>query len=126
MIVAGVAAVAVIVGGGLWWHGKQSFEGTDNAFVQADTVQVSPQVSGYVLEVLVADNQRVEAGQVIARIDPSTIQARYDQAVANVRALQADVAAVDDKAALEQAMIAQKAAGVSSAQADAGRMAVDS
>jgi membrane fusion protein (multidrug efflux system) len=126
MIVAGVVAVAVIVGGAFWWHGKQSFEGTDNAFVQADTVQVSPQVSGYVLEVLVADNQRVEVGQVIARIDPSTIQARYDQAVANVRALQADVLAVDDKAALEQAMIAQKAAGVSSAQADAGRMAVDS
>ena len=126
LIAAGVVAVAVIVGGAVWWHGKQSFEGTDNAFVQADTVQVSPQVSGYVLEVLVADNQRVEAGQVIARIDASTIQARYDQAVANVRALQADVAAVDDRAALEQAMIAQKAAGVSSAQADAGRMAVDS
>jgi membrane fusion protein (multidrug efflux system) len=126
LIAAGVVAVGVIVGGGVWWHGKQSFEGTDNAFVQADTVQVSPQVSGYVLEVLVADNQRVEAGQVIARIDPATIQARYDQALANVRALQADVAAVDDKAALEQAMIAQKAAGVMSAQADAGRMAVDS
>ena len=126
LIVAGVVAVGVIVGGAVWWHGKQSFEGTDNAFVQADTVQVSPQVSGYVLEVLVADNQRVEAGQVIARIDPATIQARYDQALANVRALQADVAAVDDKAALEQAMIAQKAAGVTSAQADAGRMAVDS
>ena len=126
MIVAGVVAVAVVIGGLFWWHGKQSFEGTDNAFVQADTVQVSPQVSGYVLEVLVADNQRVEAGQVIARIDPSTIQARYDQAVANAQALRADVAAVDDKAALEQAMIAQKAAGVTSAQADAGRMAVDS
>ncbi|MBX3480553.1 MAG: HlyD family secretion protein [Caulobacter sp.] len=126
MIVAGVVAVAVIIGGGIWWHGKQSFEGTDNAFVQADTVQVSPQVSGYVLEVLVSDNERVEAGQVIARIDPSTIQARYDQAVANVRALQADVQAVDDKRALEDAMIAQKAAGVASARADAGRMAVDS
>lgn len=126
MIVAGVVAVAVIAGGAVWWHGKQSFEGTDNAFVQADTVQISPQVSGYVLEVLVADNQRVEAGQVIARIDPSTIQARYDQALANVQALRADVAAVDDKAALEQAMIAQKQAGVASAQADAGRQAVDS
>jgi len=126
MLAAGVVGVAVVIGGAFWWHGKQSFEGTDNAFVQADTVQVSPQVSGYVLEVLVADNQRVEAGQVIARIDPSTIQARYDQAVANVRALQADVDAVDDKRALEQAMIAQRAAGVSSARADAGRMAVDS
>jgi membrane fusion protein (multidrug efflux system) len=126
MIVAGLAGVAIVIGGVFWWHGKQSFEGTDNAFVQADTVQVSPQISGYVLEVLVTDNQRVEAGQVIARIDPASIQARLDQAVANAAALQADVRAVDDQAALEQALIAQKAAGVASAQADAGRVAVDS
>jgi len=126
MVAAGATALAILVGGAVWWQDKQSFEGTDNAFVQADTVQVSPQVSGYVLEVLVADNQRVEAGQVIARIDPSTIQSRLDQAIANQRALEADVRAVDDRAVLEQAMIAQKAAGVESARADAGRMAVES
>jgi membrane fusion protein (multidrug efflux system) len=126
MLAAGVAGLAILIGGGVWWHGKQSYETTDNAFVQADTVQVSPQVSGYVTDVLVADNQRVEAGQVIARIDPASIQARLDQAIANARALEADVRAVDDRAALEEAMIAQRAAGVSSARADAGRVAVDS
>lgn len=126
LAVASLVAIAVIAGGLVWWHDKQSFEGTDNAFVQADTVQVSPQVSGYVLEVLVQDNERVEAGQVIARIDPATILARLDQAVANARALQADIQAVDDRAVLEQAMIAQKAAGVDSARADAGRQAADS
>jgi membrane fusion protein (multidrug efflux system) len=80
MIIGGVAVVAIAVGGTLWFIDKERFETTDNAFVQADTVQVSPQISGAILEVLVADNQRVEPGQVVARIDPSTFQAKLDQA----------------------------------------------
>ncbi|PHY12555.1 hemolysin secretion protein D [Caulobacter sp. B11] len=125
LIVGGIAGVAILIGGVVWFIDKQHFEATDNAFVQADTVQVSPQVSGYVAEVLVIDNQRVEAGQVVARIDPATFQARLDQAIANAQALEAAVRGVDDKAALEQALIAQKAAGVSSAQADASRARAD-
>ena len=125
LAVAGAVAVALLVGGGFWWSNKQRFETTDNAFVHADTVLVSPQVSGYVTEVLVSDNQPVEAGQVLARIDASAIEARLAQAEANARALEAAVRGVDDKAALEQAMIAQKAAGVASAQAEAGRVASD-
>lgn len=125
LIVGSVVGVAILVGGGMWWLNKQHFETTDNAFVQADTVQVSPQVSGYVVEVLVADNEHVEAGQVLARIDPTTFQARLDQAIANARAAEAAVMAVDDKASLEQAMIAERAASVSSARAEAGRSQAD-
>lgn len=123
--VAGVVGLAILIGGVLWWVDKQHFVATDNAFVHADTVQVSPQVSGYVLEVLVNDNEHVEAGQVIARIDPTTFQARLDQAVANAEALEAGVVAVDDKAALEQAVIAERAAGVAAARAEAGRTQAD-
>jgi membrane fusion protein (multidrug efflux system) len=125
MIVGGIVGIAVVVGGTLWFLDKQRFESTDNAFVQADTVQISPQVSGYVAEVLVADNQRVEAGQVLAKIDPSTFQAIVDQAIANANAADAAVRAIDDKNSLEQAMIAQRAAGVTSAQADASRAKAD-
>lgn len=125
MVVGGIVLIGVIVGGTLWFIDKQRFEATDNAFVQADTVQVSPQVSGYVAEVLVADNQRVEAGQVLAKIDPATFQARVDQALANAQAADAAIRAIDDKSSLEQAVIAQKAAGVTSAQADASRAKAD-
>ncbi len=125
MIVGGLAVVALGVGVTLWFIDKQRFETTDNAFVQADTVQISPQISGAILEVLVADNQRVAPGQIVARIDPSTFQAKLDQAIANAQALDAAISAVDDKANLEQALIAQKVAGVSSAQADAGRAKAD-
>lgn len=125
MLAGGVAVIAVATGGTLWFLDKQHYESTDNAFVEADTVQVSPQVSGYVAEVLVTDNQRVEPGQVLAKIDPSTFQARVDQAIANAGAADAAVRAIDDKSNLEQAMIAQRVAGVTSAQADAGRAKAD-
>jgi len=125
MIAAVVALIGVLIGAALWWTDKQHFEKTDNAFVQADTVLVSPQVAGYVAEVLVSDNQRVEAGQVLARIDPSSFESKLAQAQANADALDAAVRGVDDKAALEQAMIAQKAAGVASAQAESGRVGAD-
>lgn len=125
LAVASLAAIAIIIGGTVWWTGKQRYEATDNAFVQADTVLVMPQVSGYVVEVLVNDNEHVEAGQVLARIDPTTFQARLDQAIANANALDAAISAVDDKAALEQAVIAERVAGVSSARAEAGRAEAD-
>ena len=61
LAVGGVVAIALAVGGGAWWINKQRYEATDNAFVQADTTEVSPQIEGYVVEVLVADNQRHQA-----------------------------------------------------------------
>jgi membrane fusion protein (multidrug efflux system) len=117
ILVGSAAAIAVAIGGAVWWTGKQHYERTDNAFIQADKVAIAPLVDGYVAEVLVDDNQPVQPGQVLVRIDPASIKARLAQAEANAQALRAGVAQVDDKAKLEQAMIAQKAAGVSSAQA---------
>jgi membrane fusion protein (multidrug efflux system) len=114
-----VAAVAVAVGGGMWWIDRQKFETTDNAFVAADKVTVAPLVDGYVAEVLVDDNQPVRPGQLLVRIDPATLKARLAQAEANAQALDAAISAVDDKARLEQAMIAQRAAAVDSARAKA-------
>ena len=119
ILVAGATVVAVGAGGLVWWIDKQSFETTDNAFVATDKVTIAPLIDGYVAEVLVDDNQSVHPGQVLVRIDPATLKARLAQAEANAQALNAAVAQVDDKARLEQAMIAQKAAMVDSANAQA-------
>ena len=117
LAVGGAAAVLLAVGAGAWWMDKQHYEKTDNAFIAADKVSVAPQVDGYVAEVLVGDNQQVAAGQVLVRLDTAPLKAALAQAEANAAALDAAVRAVDDKARLEQAMIAQKAAGVASAHA---------
>ncbi|MFC5371941.1 HlyD family secretion protein [Brevundimonas faecalis] len=120
LVVGGVVGLALIAGGVVWWQGKQRWEGTDNAFVQADTVLVSPRISGSVIEVLVKDNQRVEAGQVLARLDDADARAALAQAQANLAALEAAVTNVDARAEQEQATIAARAAAVTQAQAQAG------
>ena len=119
LIVAGIVGLGLIVGGVVWWQGKQRWEITDNAFVQADTTEVSPQIEGYVVEVLVADNQRVEAGQVLIRMDDADARANLMQAQANLAALEAGVTNVDARAEQEQALIASRAASVAQAQAQA-------
>jgi membrane fusion protein (multidrug efflux system) len=119
LIVGGVVAIGLIVGGGLWWQNKQRWETTDNAFVQADVTLVSPQIDGYVAEVLVSDNQRVERGQILVRLDNADARAELAQAEANLTALMAAVDTVDARAAQEQALIASRAAGVAQARAQA-------
>ncbi|WP_293677467.1 HlyD family secretion protein [uncultured Phenylobacterium sp.] len=117
--VGALTTAAIVAGGAFWWIDKQKFEATDNAFVAADKVTIAPLVDGRVAEVLVDDNQAVHPGQLLVRIEPDSIKTRLAQADANARALDAAVAAVDDKARLEHAMIAQKAAAVDAADAQA-------
>ena len=71
-IVIALVVVALVAGG--WWYidyqnNGKFFEETDDATVQADMVTIAPRVSGYVAAVLVAENQDVQAGQPLARID---------------------------------------------------------
>lgn len=119
LIVAGVVGLALIVGGVFWWQGKQRWESTDNAFVEADTTAVSPMIDGYVVEVLVQDNQVVEAGQVLVRLDDANARAALIQAQANLAAVQAGVQNVDARATQEQAVIAARAAAVTQARTQA-------
>jgi membrane fusion protein (multidrug efflux system) len=119
LAVAAVVLAAVGAGGVVWWKDRSTREATDNAYVAAETVSVTPQTEGYVAEILVRDNEAVEPGQVLVRLDPTDAKSKLDQALAAVQASTAAVKNVDDKASLEQAMIAERAAGVTSAEAAA-------
>ena len=125
MGVAAAAAVAILVGGGFWALERARYEATDNAFVEADTAQVSPLIAGHIAQVLVTDNQHVAPGQVLVTLDPADPQAKLNQALATLAQLRAGVRSVDDKAALERAMIAERAAGIASAQANARTAQMD-
>lgn len=56
-----------------------------------DTVDVGTEVSGRVVEVLVDFNERVKRGQVLARIDPEQLEARIEEASAQLLAARASV-----------------------------------
>src|SRR4051794_9436164 len=62
-----------------YWTVDRFLESTDDAFLKADYTTVAPKVSGYIAEVLVADNQPVTAGQVVARIDDRDFRTALSQ-----------------------------------------------
>jgi membrane fusion protein, multidrug efflux system len=94
MVLAAGAAVllagAAYYGDDYWTTGQFQIA-TDDAYVAADSVIVSPRVAGYLSQVLVGDNQTVHAGDVLARIDDRDYRTALDQARADVNAAQADI-----------------------------------
>src|ERR1700692_2942721 len=88
---AAVLAGAVWYGWGYWTVG-QYLVSTDDAYVKADNTTVAPKVSGYLDQVLVGDNERVKAGQIVARIHPRDFRVALDQAKADVAAARAAIA----------------------------------
>jgi membrane fusion protein, multidrug efflux system len=72
---------------------------TDDAYLQADTVNMAPDVSGRIVELDVQDNQFVHRDQVLFRIDPVPFQLRVDQAQATVRGLAAKLSVTADQVA---------------------------
>ncbi len=76
------------------------------------TVQVGTQVSGTVSQLYVDFNDRVKAGQIIARLDPSQIDAQLKQSKASLAASEANVASARNAIASQQAAVAASKANV--------------
>ena len=108
LLMAG-AAVAVVAGaawyGWDYWTVGRYLVSTDDAYVKADNTTVAPKVSGYLHEVLVGDNERVKAGQILARIDERDFGVALDQAKADVAAARAAIASKQAQLGVQQAMI---------------------
>ena len=83
--VALVVALA-IAGGGLWWWWTQQaiYPSTNDAYVEANILSIAPEISGKVISVGVHENDHVDAGDVLFRIDQSTLQAAVDAAQAQL------------------------------------------
>lgn len=74
----------VLIGGGYWYVTGGSVMSTDNAYVEADKVGISTDVSGIVKDVDVIDNQRVTAGQILFRLDDLPFRLALQRAEAQV------------------------------------------
>ena len=73
--------LAVLLGFYLVWQSQ--YQSTDDAYVEADIIQVTPKVSGHIAESYVKDNEFVEEGQLVAKIDDEMYKVQYEQAKAN-------------------------------------------
>ena len=99
--------IAAIVGTVAYWLNASGYELTDDAFIDARTVSVSAQVGAAIVDVPVTDNQLVEAGTVLVRLDDRDFRAQVDQATAQVDQAKANMANIDAQVAAQQARIDQ-------------------
>ncbi|HEY4531175.1 MAG TPA: efflux RND transporter periplasmic adaptor subunit, partial [Luteimonas sp.] len=109
---AAIVAVVIALGAGAWyatqrdggadggaWRTVEVERGDIRVAISAtgtlsaiSTVVVGSQISGQVTDVLVDFNDKVERGQVIAKIDPSTYQAQIEQGSAQIASARASLA----------------------------------
>src|SRR6201982_2313481 len=112
-VTLGLAAAADL-GYGYLTTGRY-LETTDDAYVKADSTIVAPKVSGYIADVLVGDNEKVRAGQLLERIDARDFKTALTQAGADVAASEAAVRNLDAQIELQQPVIQQQASEVDAA-----------
>ena len=98
---------------------------TDDAYVGANVVTISPKIAGYIVDVPVKNNQEVHAGDVLARIDGGDYQLSLDAAKAKVATQDATIARIGRQIEAQKASVAQAEAQVGSARATAESVAAD-
>ena len=128
--VAATVAVAGIAYGVYWALVLNHFESTDNAYVQGNVVQLTPQVGGTVVAINADDTDHVKAGQWLVKLDPADAQISLDQAeaqlaqtVREVRTLYANNSTLKAQIALREADLARAQSDALRAQDDVARRA---
>jgi membrane fusion protein (multidrug efflux system) len=110
--------LVLVIGGVLLWRHSRTQEKTDDAYVDVVSEQVSPQVAGRVLEVLVDDNQEVQVGQPLLEIDPADYQSSVEQAAATRAQAEAQLAEADAQLAVDTAQVEVARANLGTAEAN--------
>ncbi|WP_295477185.1 HlyD family secretion protein [uncultured Pseudomonas sp.] len=112
-----LGAMALLAVGAWWLLWGRFFESTDDAYVRADWVAVSARVNGYVAQVLVEDDQPVQAGQVLLRIRQDDYQAHEQRASAGLQEARAALLAAQAERQVAEAAVAHQRQAIDQARA---------
>jgi membrane fusion protein, multidrug efflux system len=123
--VASVVLLAGIGYGAYWALVLNHFESTDNAYVQGNVVQVTPQMPGTVLAINADDTDHVKAGQWLVRLDPADAKIALEQAEANLAQTVRQVRTLYANNHTQQAQIAARQADLARAQSEVTRLQDD-
>jgi len=126
-----LASVVVLAGAG-WaayeWLVASHYESTDNAYVQGNVIQITPQIGGTVMAIMADDTDLVKAGQPLVQLDPSDAkvaleqaEAALAQAVRQARTLYVNNGSLAAQVTLRQADIVRAQSDIARAQDDLKR-----
>jgi membrane fusion protein (multidrug efflux system) len=120
-LAAGVlgAGVAAAWYGHEWWTVGRFIETTDDAYVGGNVTPLAPHIDAFIDAVLVGDNERVDAGQALIRLDPRDYRVALDHAEAALTARGAAADSLRAQYALQEATIRQQEADLAAKEAHA-------
>jgi len=125
MALAGLFAIAAILYTAYWYVIGRNYEYSDDAYVAANIVQITPQVAGTVVAITVNETDFVKAGEVLVRLDSTNAgialqeaQQQLAQTVREVRTLYAANGSLTSTLAQHRAELEQARAELLNAQAD--------
>jgi membrane fusion protein (multidrug efflux system) len=119
--VAGVVLVVGIAYGIYWALVLNHYESTDNAYVQGNVVQLTPQVAGTVIAIAADDTDFVKAGQPLVKLDPADARVALDQAEAQLAQAVRETRTLYVNNGTLKAQIAAREADLARAQSDLAR-----
>jgi membrane fusion protein (multidrug efflux system) len=122
ILVAGVAALWYGID---WWTVGRFIETTDDAYVGGNVTVISPHVPGYIADILVKDNQFVQVGQPLIRLEDRDYKAALDAAAALVAERKASLNRLHAQHNLEQALMRKAEADLDEKKASAEFRALD-
>jgi membrane fusion protein, multidrug efflux system len=123
-----IAVVILLVAGYFgfrYWQYASTHESADDAYTTNHIHQISPRINGTVQRVLVDDNVRVKAGQVLVQLDPRDYDVSLRQAQANLSAAEAAVTQGEAQLQVAKANVGQAQGSEASAQASADNANAD-
>ena len=120
--VLAIVVLLAVVGWALWYFlDGRWYEGTDDAYVNGNVVQITPQVPGTVVSIGADDGDLVHAGDVLVQLDPSDADVALAEAKANLANTVRKVRGLYSSVNGAQADVAARKTAVDKARADYNR-----
>lgn len=118
---AAIALAAALAIGLHYWRHAQLYVSTDNAYLNANTIEMAAQVSGPIVAIHVRDQQTVKAGDVLFEIDPRPYELALEAARAQLEIARQSTSQETAAVAAARAQVAQRAAELRNAQSNERR-----
>jgi membrane fusion protein (multidrug efflux system) len=108
-----------------WFFKGRFYESTDNAYVQGEITRISSQLGARIAEVKVGDNEHVQKGQLLVKLEADDFHLAVDRANAALATREAERTQALSKLTQQASLIAGGEAKVASSQASLGRSQID-
>jgi membrane fusion protein (multidrug efflux system) len=122
-IAAGAFSLSGLAYGGYWATVARHHQSTDDAYVNGNVVQITPQISGTVVSIAADDTQFVNVGEPLVRLDPADAKVALDESEAQLARTVREVRNLFATSAQLQAAVAERESEFGAAQADLARRA---